>query len=103
MAKIGIIGGTGLAEAMCEGTCEALKVATPFGEPSDAILQTRWHGADVALLGRHGPGHSIPPSMVNYRANIYALKALGCTHIIASGAVGSLREHIEPKHLVIPD
>jgi 5'-methylthioadenosine phosphorylase len=103
MAKIGIIGGTGLAEAMCEGACEALKVATPFGEPSDAVLQTRWHGADVALLSRHGQGHAIPPSMVNYRANIYALKALGCTHIIASGAVGSLREHIEPKHLVIPD
>jgi 5'-methylthioadenosine phosphorylase len=104
MAKIGIIGGTGLGEAMSEGgKCEAIKVATPFGEPSDAILQTTWHGADVALLSRHGPGHSIPPSMVNYRANIYALKALGCTHIIASGAVGSLREQIQPKHLVIPD
>ena len=76
---------------------------TPFGSPSDAIIEATWDGTPVAVLNRHGPGHLIPPSMVNYRANIYALKLLGCTHVIASGAVGSLRDRVVPKHLVIPD
>jgi 5'-methylthioadenosine phosphorylase len=78
-------------------------VDTPFGAPSDAILETAWGDVDVAFLNRHGPGHTLSPSQVNYRANVYALKAVGCTHVIASGAVGSLREHIRPKDLVIPD
>ena len=103
-AKVGIIGGSGLGDALCSGADgKSVSVETPFGPPSDAILQTNWRGTDVALLNRHGPGHLISPSQVNYRANIYALKALGCTHVIASGAVGSLREEIEPKHLVISD
>ncbi len=103
-ARIGIIGGSGLGDALCEqsgGTRE--KVATPFGDPSDELILTEWSGTQVAILNRHGPGHLINPSQVNYRANIYALKKIGCTHVIASGAVGSLRERIEPKHLVIPD
>ncbi len=103
-AKVGIIGGTGLGDALCEGaTGQPADVATPFGKPSDTIIQTTWSGTPIALLNRHGAGHLISPSRVNYRANIYALKALGCTHIIASGAVGSLREKIKPKDLVIPD
>jgi len=102
--KVGIIGGSGLGEALCsDGPAKGRKVATPFGEPSDALGETNWHGVDIVLLNRHGPGHIYAPSAVNYRANIYALKALGCTHVIASGAVGSLREEIEPRHLVIPD
>ncbi|NQU76483.1 MAG: S-methyl-5'-thioadenosine phosphorylase [Planctomycetes bacterium] len=102
--KVGIIGGSGLGDALCgKTTGKRTVVKTPFGEPSDAVVQTNWAGVDVAVLNRHGSGHLINPSMVNYRANIYALKSLGCTHVIASGAVGSLREHIEPKHLVIPD
>ena len=102
-AKIGIIGGSGLGAALSESKGEAVKVATPFGDPSDAIVKTSWGGTELLLLNRHGPGHGIPPSRVNYRANIYALKAMGCTHVIASGAVGSLREDIAPKHLAIPD
>ncbi len=100
--KIGIIGGSGLGEALC-GEGEPVSVETPFGSPSDRIIQTSWRGTDVVLLDRHGAGHMTNPSKVNYRANIYALKALGCTHVIASGAVGSLREDIAPRHLVIPD
>jgi 5'-methylthioadenosine phosphorylase len=102
--KIGIIGGSGLGDALCgdmEGT--RVDVGTPFGEPSDSIIETVWGDTQVAVLNRHGPGHLICPSQVNYRANIFALKALGCTHIIASGAVGSLREEIKPKDIVIPD
>ena len=102
--KVGIIGGSGLGDALGGQTKgRSVTVTTPFGQPSQAIVESQWHGTDIALLGRHGPGHLLMPSKVNYRANIYALKKLGCTHIIASGAVGSLREDIRPKDLVIPD
>ncbi len=102
--KVGVIGGSGLGDALGAGLGgRTVKIDTPFGRPSDAIAQTTWGQVDVAFLNRHGPGHVIPPSQVNSRANIYALKALGCTHVIASGAVGSLREHIRPKDLVVPD
>ena len=103
-AKVGLIGGSGLGDALCAQTKgEAVDVQTPFGPPSDRIIRTVWEGVEVAVLNRHGPGHSIPPSSVNYRANVYALKALGCTHVIASGAVGSLRHEVRPRDLVIPD
>jgi 5'-methylthioadenosine phosphorylase len=102
--KLGIIGGSGLGEALLGGLeGNPVRVNTPFGQPSDAVIESSGWGVPVALLNRHGPGHTISPSRVNYRANVYALKALGCTHIIASGAVGSLREEIRPKDLVIPD
>ena len=102
--RVGIIGGSGLGEALCDGDAgKPISIGTPFGPPSDQIIQTSWRGTDVVILNRHGIGHMLNPSMVNYRANIYALKALGCTHVIASGAVGSLREDIAPRHLVIPD
>ena len=102
--KVGIIGGSGMGEALCEGAQgQRVDLETPFGKPSDSIIQTQWHGTPIALLNRHGPGHIYNPTRVNYRANIYALKALGCTHVIATGAVGSLQEQIAPKHLVIPD
>ncbi len=102
--KVGIIGGSGLGDALC-GDIEGVStdVETPFGQPSDSIIETAWGDTQVAVLNRHGPGHLINPSVVNFRANIYALKAVGCTHVIASGAVGSLREEIKPKDLVIPD
>jgi 5'-methylthioadenosine phosphorylase len=104
MAKVGLIGGTGLEQALVEeGEGTQTVVDTPFGPPSCPIVETNWHGCDIAILSRHGEGHVIPPGSINFRANIYALKSLGCTHIIASGAVGSLREDIAPKHLVIPD
>ena len=101
---IGIIGGTGLADALLsrsEG--QSKEVSTPFGPPSGPILTTRWNGLDVAFVSRHGPGHMHPPSAVPYRANIFALKTLGVTHILASGAVGSLAEEIAPRDLVIAD
>jgi len=102
--KVGIIGGSGLGQALCaERHGRPTEVATPFGNPSGALVQTDWGRTPVVLLNRHGPGHTIGPSGVNYRANIFALKALGCTHVIASGAVGSLRERIRPRDLVIPD
>jgi len=102
--KVGIIGGSGLGDAIhSEADGKAVEVDTPFGRPSSSIIEAVWHGTPVAILNRHGPGHLIPPSGVPYRANIYALKAIGCTHIIASGAVGSLTEKICPKDLVIPD
>jgi 5'-methylthioadenosine phosphorylase len=104
MAKVGIIGGSGLGEALCKDTDgKAVAFDTPFGKPSSDLIEANWKGTDIVLLIRHGDGHMIPPSMVNYRANIYALKAAGCTHVIASGAVGSLREEIAPRHLAIPD
>jgi len=102
--RIGVIGGTGLGELLAQrpGT-EKLYVDTPFGAPSGPLLVGDWYGAKVAFLNRHGAGHTHPPSAVPYRANIFALKLLGVTHLVASGAVGSLREQIEPGHLVICD
>jgi 5'-methylthioadenosine phosphorylase len=102
--KVGVIGGSGLGQLLGDhsgGTRH--EVDTPFGRPSDAIIEANWAGVPVFLLARHGPGHVLNPSQVPFRANIYALKELGCTHILASGAVGSLREEYKPKDLVIPD
>ena len=104
--KVGLIGGSGLGEAMREATAsEAVRhaVETPFGRPSDEIVETQWNGVPVFFLSRHGPGHLLNPSQVPYRANIFALKQLGVTHVIASGAVGSLREEFHPRNLVIPE
>jgi len=102
--KIGIIGGTGLAGILpADSAIQHHKLNTPFGSPSDSILQTEWAGVPVFLLARHGPGHLLGPSQVPYRANIFALKQLGCTHVIASGAVGSLREEFKPGDLAVAD
>ena len=101
---IGIIGGSGLGEALgALGGGEAHGSDTPFGKPSAPILTTEVNGVPVALLARHGEGHLLNPSRVPYRANIFALKKLGVTHIVASAAVGSLREEIRPRDLVVPD
>lgn len=101
---VGLIGGTGLAEALLEGADVVDRdVPTPFGATSAPIRVARWNGIELAILARHGIGHRLNPSQVPYRANIYALKALGVTHVIASGAVGSLREGIHPRDLVIVD
>ncbi len=101
--RIAIIGGSGLGDALGAEVGRQVKPDTPFGETSAPITLTTWQGVEIALLQRHGIGHTIPPSSVPYRANIYALKALGCTHVIASGATGSLREDIAPGDLVIAD
>jgi 5'-methylthioadenosine phosphorylase len=102
--KVGLIGGSGLGLALssqAEGRRHELQ--TPFGPPSDSIVETEWDGVPVLFLSRHGPGHVLNPSQVPFRANIFALKQLGCTHVIASGACGSLREEFRPRDLVIPD
>ena len=104
--RVGVIGGSGLGEllgAHGEGATARHELDTPFGRPSDAILETTWDGVRVFLLSRHGPGHLLNPSRVPYRANIYALKQLGCSHVLATGAVGSLREEYKPTDLVIAD
>lgn len=104
--KIGIIGGSGLGDTFAGEDGKTLpreQFETPFGLPSSPITTTTWSGVEVCLLQRHGIGHTLNPSTVPYRANIFALKQLGVTHILASGATGSLREHIHPGELVIID
>ena len=101
---VGVIGGTGLGEALgAIGGGELRQVETPFGRPSGPVTLCELGGVRVALLARHGEGHMLNPSAVPYRANIWALKSLGVTHVLASGAVGSLREEVAPRHLVVPD
>lgn len=101
---VGVIGGTGLGDALgAIGQGETREVETPFGRPSAPITLGELGGVQVALLSRHGEGHLLNPSQVPYRANIFALKSLGVTHILASGAVGSLKEEVAPRQLVIPD
>jgi len=103
MAVIGIIGGSGLDNPDILRDPRDEKVSTPFGGPSSALKRGTIGGADVVLLARHGREHTIPPTQVNYRANIRALKDAGCTHIVATTAVGSLREEIGRGDLVIID
>jgi len=101
---VGIIGGSGLGEALgALGQGELHDVDTPFGKPSQPIAVTRVAGVKVALLARHGPGHRHSPTFVPYRANIFALKQLGVTHVLASAASGSLKEEIAPRDLVVVD
>lgn len=99
-----MIGGSGLGSALT-GNADGQRhvIETPFGSPSDAIIETEWAGVPILLLNRHGPGHLLNPTQVPYRANVFALKQLGCTHVLASGAVGSLRDEFRPCQLVVPD
>lgn len=102
-AQIAVIGGSGFYHMDGLTEVEAVNITTPFGAPSDAIVLGTLDGVRVAFLPRHGVGHRLLPAEVPARANIYALKTLGVQRIIAVSAVGSLREEIEPLHLVIPD
>lgn len=102
-ADIAVIGGSGLYEMEGLTRVREVRVNTPFGKPSDAVVIGTLEGQRVAFLSRHGRGHRISPSMINYRANIYALKSLGVTRIFSVSAVGSMKESIEPGHLVLPD
>jgi 5'-methylthioadenosine phosphorylase len=101
--KIGIIGGTGIADPDFFKPLRAVDVKTKYGKPSGKVSILDVAGVKVAFIPRHGPKHTIPPHMVNYRANIAALKSLGVERIIGLAAVGSLRENIKAGHLVIPD
>ncbi len=100
---LGIIGGSGLYQMAGLTEIEERTVETPFGPPSDALVLGRLNGRRVAFLARHGRGHRLTPSEVNYRANIYAFKALGVTRLVSVSACGSLREDYAPGHIVIPD
>ena len=102
-ARVGIIGGSGLYRMEGLVDVEEVRIETPFGAPSEAIVLGTLDGHRVAFLPRHGVGHRILPSELPTRANIYALKLLGVEFIIGVSAVGSLREDIEPLHLVVPD
>lgn len=101
--KIGIIGGSGLDDPRLMKDMKEKKAKTPYGNPSSALTIGKIHGVDAVILARHGKDHSIYPTGVNYRANIHALKREGCTHILATTAVGSLREKIRPGELVFVD
>ncbi len=102
-AEIGIIGGTGLYQAgEIEGARETT-LSTPFGPPSAPYVVGRWRGREVAFLSRHGRGHTILPTEINFRANLFGFKLLGVTRILSASAVGSLRENIHPMEVVIPD
>ncbi|XP_077298391.1 methylthioadenosine phosphorylase isoform X2 [Arctopsyche grandis] len=101
--KIGIIGGTGLDDPEILQNKKETTVETPFGSPSDTIIEGTINNVPCALLARHGRKHNIAPHHVNYRANIWALKSLGCTHVLVSTACGSLKEGIPPGSFVILD
>jgi len=102
-AEIGIIGGTGIYTAELFGTEKQVKVYTPYGKPSDLISIGEYAGRRIAFLPRHGRGHTIPPHRINSRANIWALRELGVTRIIAPSAVGSLKREYKPGEIAIPD
>ncbi len=101
-AEIGIIGGSGLYEMAGLARVREVRVATPFGKPSDAFRLGTLSGRRVAFLARHGRGHVISPSELNFRANIYALKKLGVERILSVSAVGSLREDYRPMDMALP-
>ncbi len=103
MVKIGIIGGSGVYDPNLVEDSKKIKVHTPFGKTSDLVTTGVFKCVEIAVIPRHGIGHRINPSNVNYRANIWALKSLGVTHILASSAVGSLREEYKPGELVLVD
>jgi 5'-methylthioadenosine phosphorylase len=101
--EVAVIGGSGLYDMAGLTEIEERRLATPFGDPSDAITIGTLHGRRVAFLPRHGRGHLLTPTEVPYRANIFALKLLGVRYIISVSACGSLRESYAPGHIVIPD
>ena len=103
MARIGIIGGSGLYRIEGIKNVKQVKVATPFGDPSDKFILGELEGKDVVFLPRHGIGHRVSPSRINYRANIFGMKKLGVDKIISVSACGSLKEELKPLDFVVVD
>jgi 5'-methylthioadenosine phosphorylase len=101
--KLGIIGGSGLYEIEGMQDIKSVKVETPFGAPSDEFIHGTFHGQEIYFLPRHGKGHPIMPGELNHRANIFAMKKLGVTHILSISAVGSLKEEMSPRDVVVVD
>ncbi|MBD2090433.1 S-methyl-5'-thioadenosine phosphorylase [Microcoleus sp. FACHB-1515] len=102
-AKIGIIGGSGLYKMEALKDVQEVAIETPFGKPSDAIVLGKLDGVPVAFLARHGRNHTLSPSELPFRANIYAMKSLGVEYLISASAVGSLKEEAKPLDMVVPD
>jgi 5'-methylthioadenosine phosphorylase len=102
-AEIGIIGGSGLYDIDGLHQVKRVVVPTPFGSPSSPVVLGELDGVRVAFLSRHGHGHRFSPSEINYRANIYALKAVGVRRVMSVSAVGSMKESLAPGHVVLPD
>ena len=100
---LGVIGGSGLYNMPSLQNVQTMTIETPFGAPSSPVVIGELSGKPVAFLARHGLGHIFNPSEVNYRANIYAMKSLGVKRLVSISACGSLREDIEPGHIVIPN
>jgi 5'-methylthioadenosine phosphorylase len=100
---LAVIGGSGVYALEKAGQGETLELETPFGRPSSPVLEQRIGESEVLFLARHGVGHVYSPTSVPYRANIFALKELGATHLLSLSAVGSLREELPPRSLVAPD
>lgn len=101
--RIGLLGGSGVYDLSAVEGIREERLETPFGEPSDAYLTGTLAGRAVAFLARHGRGHRLSPSEINYRANVFGFKLLGCDAIVSASAVGSLREAYAPRHAVVPD
>ncbi|EDX86910.1 methylthioadenosine phosphorylase [Synechococcus sp. PCC 7335] len=101
--KIGIIGGSGLYNMDALTNIQEVRVETPFGDPSDALIVGKIEGIAVAFLARHGRGHTLIPSELPFRANIYAMKSLGVEYLISASAVGSLKAEAKPVDMVVPD
>ncbi|GAB1539502.1 S-methyl-5'-thioadenosine phosphorylase [Scytonema sp. NUACC21] len=102
-ARIGIIGGSGLYKMDALKDVEEVQIQTPFGSPSDALILGTLDGTRVAFLARHGRNHTLLPSELPFRANIYAMKQLGVEYLISASAVGSLKEEVKPLDMVVPD
>ena len=100
--EIGIFGGTGIYDSGLLENTQEVDIDTPYGKPSDTITVGIFKGRKIAFLPRHGKKHTIPPHMINFKANIWAFKELGVTRIIAPSAVGSLKEELEPGHFALP-
>ena len=100
---LAVIGGSGLYQMPGLTDVDEARVETPWGDPSDAVIRGRLGGTSLLFLPRHGRGHRVSPSNINYRANLWALKKLGATQVLSISAVGSLREEIVPGHLVVVD
>jgi 5'-methylthioadenosine phosphorylase len=102
-AEVGIIGGSGFYDLEGLEGAHTVRLRTPFGAPSEKLMLGKLHGRSVAFLSRHGHGHHLSPSEVNYRANLFALKMLNVEYLVSITAVGSLKEELKPGELVIPD
>lgn len=103
MKTVGVIGGSGLYGMEGLSGVERVRVGTPWGDPSSELVVGTFADARMAFLPRHGEGHRISPSEINFRANVYAMKAVGAERVVSVSAVGSMKEEIEPGHVVIPD